>query len=598
MKTKIKKIWQRVKDYYQTASISQITAVSFTVVSIISLGFAAVLLYTRFSAGTENLIDKNNEQLINQVSLNLETNVRNMMRISNSMYYCVIKNVDLSSENLDGEMNLLYEANKDDLVSIACFEKDGSLVAATPVASLKKDVDVADQGWFRKANDEIENLHFSTPHVQNLFTDSTSRYYWVISLSRIVELTRNGEISRGVLLVDMDYSGIEQLFEKVNSGGSGYTYLIDGSGEIIYHPRQKAIYANLNTENNLMAAKYEDGSHTENFQGEERLVTVKTMGYTGWKIVNVVPRDEFYLDLNQMRIFVLIIVIFTILCMVMLNIFVSGKITDPIRHLEESVKELERGNLTMEIYEGGSQEIRHLGRTIRSVVAQMRRLMDDMVMEQEAKRKTELDALQSQINPHFLYNTLDSIVWMIEGEQYKEAISMVTALSRLFRISISKGKTIISIADEAEHARNYMNIQKVRYKNRFVFSMEMEKRILQYSTIKLVIQPILENAIYYGMESMEGDGVIKVHGYEKNGDIYIDVIDNGPGMPAEMVDYLLTDNVRVHKKGSGVGLVNVHQRIRLYFGEAYGLEIHSEPDVGTCVRIHLPRSFAKEGRRS
>lgn len=598
MKAKIKKIWWRIKDYYQTASISQITAVSFTIVSIISLGFAAILLYTRFSIGTENLIDKNNEQLINQVSLNLETNVRNMMRISNSMYYCVIKNVDLSSKNLDGEMNLLYEANKDGLVSIACFEKDGSLVSATPVASLKKDVDVVDQGWFRKANDEIENLHFSTPHVQNLFTDSTSRYYWVISLSRIVELTRNGEISRGVLLVDMDYSGIEQLFEKVNSGGSGYTYLIDGSGEIIYHPRQKAIYANLNTENNLTAAKYEDGSHTEAFQGEERLVTVKTMGYTGWKIVNVVPKDEFYLDLNQMRIFVLIIVIFTILCMVILNILVSGKITDPIRHLEESVKELERGNLTMEIYEGGSQEIRHLGRTIRSVVAQMRRLMDDMVMEQEAKRKTELDALQSQINPHFLYNTLDSIVWMIEGEQYKEAISMVTALSRLFRISISKGKTIISIADEAEHARNYMNIQKVRYKNRFVFSMEMEKRILQYSTIKLVIQPILENAIYYGMESMEGDGVIKVHGYEKDGDIYIDVIDNGPGMTAEMVNYLLTDNVRVHKKGSGVGLVNVHQRIRLYFGEAYGLEIHSEPDVGTCVRIHLPRSFAKEGRRS
>ena len=221
-----------------------------------------------------------------------------------------------------------------------------------------------------------------------------------------------------------------------------------------------------------------------------------------------------------------------------------------------------------------------------------------MVMEQEAKRKTELDALQSQINPHFLYNTLDSIVWMIEGEQYKEAISMVTALSRLFRISISKGKTIISIADEAEHARNYMNIQKVRYKNRFVFSMEMEKRILQYSTIKLVIQPILENAIYYGMESMDGDGIIRVHGYEKDGDIYIDVDDNGPGMPQEIVDYLLTDNDRVHKKGSGVGLLNVHQRIRLYFGDAYGLEIHSEPDVGTCVRIHLPRSFAKEGRKA
>lgn len=598
MKEKIKKSWEFFKYFYQTASIGQIISVSFTIVAIVSMGFAGVLLYARFSSSTENLIVRNSIQLVNQVSLNLETSVRNMMRISNSMYYCTIKNKDLSGENLDKEMNLLYEANKDDLVSIACFNGDGSLVAATPVASLKEDVDPMEQIWFQKANDKIENLHFSTPHVQNLFVESTFRYYWVISLSRVVELTKEGETSRGVLLVDMDYSGIEQLFDKVNTGGSGYTYLIDSSGEIIYHPRQRAIYSNLNTENNLAAAGYEDGNHRETFQDEERSVTVKTMGYTGWKIVNVVPTDEFYLSLNQMRLFVFFIVLFTILCMGLLNIFISGRIATPIQRLEESVKELEKGNMELEIYEEGSQEIRHLGRTIRSMVRQTQKLMDEIVVEQEEKRKSELDALQSQINPHFLYNTLDSIVWMIEGEQYKEAISMVTALSRLFRISISKGKTIITIAEEAEHARNYMNIQKVRYKNRFVFRMDMEPGILQYSTIKLVIQPILENSIYYGMEYMDGDGVIKVRGYEKDGDIFIDVIDNGPGMTRDEVDYLLVDGERVHRKGSGVGLVNVHQRIRLYFGEPYGLEIESEPDVGTCVRIHLPKSFAKEESRA
>ena len=173
---------------------------------------------------------------------------------------------------------------------------------------------------------------------------------------------------------------------------------------------------------------------------------------------------------------------------------------------------------------------------------------------------------------------------------------MVTALSRLFRISLSKGKTIITLAEETEHARNYMNIQKVRYKNRFEFTMEIEPGIQQYSTIKLVIQPILENSIYYGMEYMDGDGIIKVRGYEKDGDILVDVLDNGPGMPREVVDYLLTDGKRVRKKGSGVGLMNVHQRIRLYFGEPYGLEIISEPDEGTLVRIHLPKTFEREGR--
>lgn len=597
MREKIKKGWEFVKYFYQTASIGQIISVSFTIVSIVSMGFAGILLYARFSSSIEDMIVKNSIQLVNQVSLNLETSVRNMMRISNSMYYCTIKNKDLSVESLDREMNLLYESNRDDLVSIACFNGDGSLVAATPVSSLKEDVEPMEQGWFQKANDKIENLHFSTPHVQNLFAESTFRYHWVISLSRIVELTRGGETSRGLLLVDMDYSGIEQLFDKVNSGGSGYTYLIDGAGEIIYHPRQRAIYSNLNTENNLAAAEYEDGNHRETFQGEERSVTIKTMGYTGWKVVNVVPTDEYYFNLNQMRFFVFFIVFFTILCMVLLNIFISGRIATPIQRLEEVVKELEKGNLELEIHEEGSQEIRHLGRTIRSMVLQTQRLLDRIVEEQEAKRKSELDALQSQINPHFLYNTLDSIVWMIEGEQYKEAISMVTALSRLFRISISKGKTIITVAEEAEHARNYMNIQKVRYKNRFKFDMDIEQGILQYSTIKLVIQPILENSIYYGMEYMDGDGLIKVHGYEKDGDIYIDVTDNGPGMTREEVDYLLVDSERIHKKGSGVGLVNVHQRIRLYFGERYGLEIESEPDVGTCVRIHLPKSFEKEEDR-
>lgn len=598
MREKIKKNWEFIKYFYQTASIGQIISVSFTIVSIISVAFAGILLYARFSSSTEATIVKNSIQLVNQVSLNLETSVRNMMRISNSMYYCAIKNADLSVENLDREMNLLYESNKDNLVSIACFNGDGSLVAASPVSSLKEGVDPKEQRWFQKANDKIENMHFSTPHVQNLFIDSTLRYYWVISLSRSVELTWGGETSRGILLVDMDYSGIEQLFDKVNTGGSGYTYLIDGSGEIIYHPRQRAIYANLNQENNLEAAGYEDGNHRETFQGEERSVTVRTVGYTGWKIVHVVPTEEFYFSLNQTRFFVVFIVLFTILCMGLLNIFISGRIATPIQRLEDAVKELERGNMELEICEEGSQEIRHLGRTIRSMVQQMKKLMDKVVVEQEAKRKSELDALQSQINPHFLYNTLDSIVWMIEGEQYKEAISMVTALSRLFRISISKGRTIITIAEEAEHARNYMNIQKVRYKNRFIFQMNMEPGILQYSTIKLVIQPILENAIYYGMESMDGDGIIKVYGYEKDGDIFIDVTDNGPGMTREEVDDLLIGGERIHKKGSGVGLVNVHQRIRLYFGEKYGLEIESEPDEGTLVRIHLPKTFAKEENRS
>ena len=167
---------------------------------------------------------------------------------------------------------------------------------------------------------------------------------------------------------------------------------------------------------------------------------------------------------------------------------------------------------------------------------------------------------------------------------------MVTALARLFRISLSKGKTVIPVNDELEHARNYLTIQKMRYKNKFAVSIDAAPETLRLETIKLIVQPLLENAIYHGMEFMDGDGEIRVRSYVgEDGDLYIDVEDNGSGIPEEVCWTLLTDETRVRSKGSGIGLRNVNQRIQLRYGEGYGLTILSEPDVGTTVRIHLPR---------
>ena len=528
-------------------------------------------------------------QLLNQTAINLEDYLRNMRRISDTMYYSVIKNKDLASDTMDEEMNLLYEANKDNLISIACYTGDGQLVAAVPVANEKEQVNIITQQWFTDAVGQMENLHFSTPHVQNLFDDPTYRYYWVVSLSRAVELTSNGTSTLGVLLVDMNYSSIEQILKKANVGNSSeYVYLIDGKGEIIYHPRQKLIYTDLYQENNIEAAGYEDGSTEEIFQGEKRLVTVKTVSYTGWKIVSVVPMSSFDMGMTGTKYFVIMLVTVSMLAVILLNQLVSASIAMPLKKLNNSVKEWETGNMNPSIYIGGSMEVEHLGCTLRSTVEQIRQLMQDIVVEQEEKRKSELDALQSQINPHFLYNTLDSIVWMIEGERYEDAVFMITQLASLFRISLSRGKTVISVEDELKHARNYMNIQKVRYKNIFEVRFDIDPEILQCCTVKLVVQPLLENAIYYGVECMDGDGEIDVNGYRREDDIYIEVRDNGLGIPEDEVEQLLKENNRVHKRGSGVGLLNVHNRIRLRFGEEYGLEIESEPDEGTTVRIHLP----------
>lgn len=588
-KSYIERIITYVKRHVKPQSIQMTIAISFTIVSVISMAVLGVALYSQFVHKMEDMTAQSTEQLLNQTTINLEDYLRGMRRISDAMYYSVIKDKDLGMETLDEEMNLLYEANKDKLISIACYTNGGKLVAAAPVATEKENLDIVHQEWFTEAVGQMENIHFSTPHVQNLFDDMSYRYYWVVSLSRAVELTSNGSSKLGVLLVDMNYSSMEQLLTKANTdNASEYIYLMDSNGELIYHPKQKLIYTNLYEENNLAAAAYEDGSYEEEFAGEKRLITVKTVSYTGWKLVSVVPMSAFEMGISGMRMFVILLVALAMMMIIVLNQLVSARIAYPLRRLNESVKEWEAGNLNPDIYVGGSLEVEHLGKTLRSTVEQIRELMNDILVEQEEKRKSELDALQSQINPHFLYNTLDSIVWMIEGERYEDAVFMITQLASLFRISLSRGKTIIRIEDEIKHAKNYMNIQKVRYKNVFHVEFAVAEDILNCCTVKLVVQPLLENAIYYGAECMDGDGEITVAGYRKDNDVYLEVRDNGLGMPPEMVEALLTENNRVRKSGSGVGLINVHNRIRLRFGEAYGLEIESVPDEGTTVRIHLP----------
>ena len=591
----------RFTNAYKRRSIQLIISLAFTAVSLIVMIFIGVSYYTYFINTMQESAIENNEQILDQVSWNLNLYLRNMMNVSDSMYYNVIKDRDLTYESISEEMNLLYEANRDNLTGIVCATEDGAIITAAPVSVRKEGIDLLEQEWFQNAMDEIENMHFSTPHIQNLFDNSSYRYYWVVSLSRAIELTNVGNIRRGVLLVDMNYSSIERLFEKVNERGIGYVYLMDKNGEIIYHPMQQAIYSHMVFENNSKAADYEDEAYIETFEGEKRAVVVRTVGYTGWKIVSVTPIKELSMDIGRQRLFILMVITISIIMLLFGNITISIIVTDPIRRLEDSLSLLEEGYLVEEdkVYIGGSHEIQHLGQTIRSMVRQMRALTDSMVRSEKEKRKSELDALQSQINPHFLYNTLDSVVWMVESERYHDAIAMVTALASLFRVSLSRGNNIITIHDEIVHARNYLNIQKVRFKNKFEFSIDIDPAIEACATVKLIVQPLVENAIYYGVQHMEdGEGEIKIHGYEKDGDVYIDVSDNGMGIPPETVETLLVNKAKTRGRGSGIGLWNVNQRISLYFKGDYGLMIDSELDEGTTVTIHLPKmtldEYAKE----
>lgn len=587
----LKNLWSKIKSKKEklTFPIQTTISVSYTIVTILCMCVTGFTLYQWFANHYNEKSIKDSEIMLNQAADYLDSYLTSMRRISDGMYYSVIKDTDVNSQVLNEEMGLIYEVNKDNLVSIACFTNSGELVAASPISVMKDNIDVSGQNWFKQALYKVENLHFSSPHVSNVFADTNNGYNWVVSLSRAVELTDQGKTSFGVLLVDMNYSSIEQLLEENNKGKSDeYIFLLDENGEIIYHPKQQHIYSGIYDENYKEIAGKSDGSYKMEYAGNDSYVSVKTVSYTGWKLVNVSALNEFRLDSSETKYFFTLMIALFILMIYLLNLLVSSQIAKPLKKLNKSVEDWEAGDLEPKIYIGGSNEVQHLGRTLSKTAIQLQNLMDEIVMEQEEKRKSELDALQSQINPHFLYNTLDSIVWMIEGEKYQEAVFMITQLASLFRISLSKGKTIISIRDEIQHTKNYMSIQKVRYKNKFTVEYNIDEKIYDYCTVKLIIQPLLENAIYYGMEYMDGDGEIKINGYMKDQDIFIEVTDNGLGMSPEIGDQIFKEGTHVPKRGSGVGLINVQNRIKLRFGQDYGLEIESEPDEGTTIRVHLP----------
>lgn len=623
---------------------------AFTIISFVLLMILGLVLYQLFARRMRTSSVESTEQIVQQSVINLEDYLANMRRISDAVYYNVIKNADLSTDSIDREMDLIYEAHLEHLVSMALFTADGRLISASPIATTKENLDVTTQSWFTEALRKTDNLHFSTPHVENLFLDPAYRYRWVISLSRAVEIYENGTPTMGVLLVDMNYSTIDRMMERINQDSSGqYIYLTDSSGSLIYHPKQMQINYGILTENNINEAHYQDGHHQELYLGARRQVLLNSVSYTGWKMIAVIPASAYGVDAASLRFVVILLVSISLLVMIFVNQIVSRQISLPLNRLNRSIKRMEGGDVVPEdIYVGGSEEVEHLGRTLRSSMTRINQLMDDIVIEQEEKRKSEMDALQSQINPHFLYNTLDSIVWMIEGEHNRDAVFMVTQLASLFRISLSRGKNIIPLAQELKHAENYMNIQKVRYKNNFSVVFDIDENIRDYLSVKLIIQPILENAIYYGVGDMDPDdgAEIRIRGWlipdtekekageggaahgetydaapgqvaartarqpdpaEANagdrahrqmiqamsvGDIYIAVSDNGYGMPPEVCENLLKDDEesrqRVPKHGSGVGLVNVHNRIRIRFGAQYGLMAASEPDEGTTITIHLP----------
>lgn len=572
---------------FNIQSIILSVLMTLSLVTVTVMGF---LLYHRFKLASDKSAVANTEMTVESTIDRLNSSLLDLRQISDAANYNIVQEYDISSQEFTRQFSMLYETNVDKIQSLALYGYDGMLIESEPVATVKDNVKVAEQKWYQDARSEIENIHFSTPHVQNLFDDGTFRYHRVVSLSRSVDINDGSTSGSGVLLVDMKYSVLEDMLERINETSSGiYYYLCSRDGEIIYHPRWTEINRGLFKEKNNKAASYEDGIYEMKTDGQKENIVVGSVAYTGWKLIGVVPESVQETSINKFRYYIITTILILVMMLLQVNRFISRKISRPIRELDESVKAYEAGAMP-DIYIGGSAEIRHLGYSVQKSYEQIEALMKEIIQQQTERRKSELDVLQSQINPHFLYNTLESITWMIEAQRNKEAVVMISELAKLLRVSLSRGKTIISIGDELQHSRSYMNIQRVRYKERFKVEFLIDEEIKNYCIVKLVIQPLLENAIYYGVGNMDedDDGQILIRGEKKGEDIYISIEDNGMGMPEDIRSNILTDNSKVPKHGSGVGVINVHSRISLMFGPEYGLEVYSELDEGTKVVIHIP----------
>jgi len=579
---------ERKKIVYNS-SIRNSIFIYFTITSLVAVLLIVISIYSRLSSQLSDTVKQENISLVNRVDSSMEVYLRNIMKLSDTIYYGIIKNVNLSEGSIGEALTLLYNNNKEQVSNIALISKEGEPINVVPAARFRKNFRANEEEWFVNALNKTENIHFTLPHVQKMFEKGDNGYNWVISMSRAVEITVGGSTEQAVLLIEMAYQGIEEVLDEVTLGNGGYIYLMDSKGEIIWHPKFELIASGRVKENNLVAAGYDDGSREEVFNGTSQTVVTKTVGYTGWKLVGVIKGTGISLNMLKTRLFIVFVILLIIFIVIIINSYISFRVTNPIRELEKSVKALEEGNLDADIYMGGSYEVQHLGKSVQDMKFRIKGLMQDIVNEHEEKRKSEFDSLQAQINPHFLYNTLDIIVWQIENEKQSEAVHTVTALARFFRLSLGKGKNIVTVKDEIDHVKNYLMIQHMRFKNKFDYEFDIAEDVLELPSLKLMLQPLVENAIYHGMEFMDGDGLIMVKAWREEDELYLSVADNGLGMTEDKVEMILTGKSSSgNGRGSGIGVKNVNERIKLYFGEAYGLSIDSEPDEGTKVTIHLP----------
>lgn len=396
----------------------------------------------------------------------------------------------------------------------------------------------------------------------------------------------------GMMSIDVDTELLNRICRNIRLGKTGYVLIIDRNGDIIYHPNVELVGKNIEEIlGNPSEEKWTSGFFTARIGAVEHVVTVKTFAPAKWKIIGLSNKRELTAEMQNITRISLALIFGSMVAICIFGFYLSGLLTRPIEELQQTMRRASE-DLNTNVSVRTNDEIGQLGETFNQMLARIRQLMEQSVQEQKKLRRTEMIALQEQIKPHFIYNTLDLIIGLLETNKNEDVINMVEALGAFFRLSLNQGQEIITIREEVAHIKNYLYIQRFRHGDKYDYFFEIEEQILETKTLKLILQPLVENAIYHGVRGLEKPGgLITVKGYLEENNIYFEVLDNGLGIEPERTEEInrcLEGIYGVEQEKRYFGLRNVNERIKLAFGKEYGLKLISVPGEGTRVLVHLP----------
>lgn len=436
------------------------------------------------------------------------------------------------------------------------------------------------------------------PSGRNVTTHASYKDSEVVSVVRAILDPETGE-TLGVVLIDLKLRVIAETAQDVRLGKTGYLTVLDPGGEMIYAPPEPYVekiprsWLNLNPSG--------AGTATRQVDGRKLQFIYRDSAFTGWTTVGVFSLRESAAETREIRFSIVSFVFFVCLLGMTASFYLAYSLSRPIGQLMSFMQKAQSGDLTVRHWGSRSDEIGLLGRKFNAMLQQINRLLKLTERQERQKREAELRSLQAHIKPHFLYNTLDTIHWMARRKGAEDIAQMAESLSRLFRIGLSKGNDIIPLNDEIEHIRSYLQIQQVRYQNKLSYSIDIDPRVQGAYVLKLILQPIVENAIYHGIKERRGPGKVEVRGGVQNGGLLLTVRDDGKGMTAERLLALrralaaagTAEPAGVASEpgpagGKGYGMLNVQARIALTFGGVYGISVESEEGEGTTVTVTHP----------